>query len=240
MPEFSKDRAADEYLLEQGVVRGLRTDAAQAILLLGELRCLTQWDDETLCTQLGCNLEDSAELDDEQRAPDRMRHSIEFLELVRDAAQRVDLLNERREVVNVVYSLCDGAGGSVDTRVERARAALERTERGELGAFDLLALGEVGRASRVAALAIDSGPLHERALASEQLAGALLSRGAHISAERLRVLASPNAEDLLGSGVAKAMGDHLTTVGCSRCVRLAVSLGLDALLRPRELQSTAA
>jgi hypothetical protein len=241
MRESGEDRPADEFLLEEAVVRGLRSDAAQAILLLGELRCLTQWDDETLCAELGCDLKASAELDKQRRrTPDRMRHSIEFLELVRDAAQLVDLTEERREIVSMVYALCDGAGGAVSTRVKRGRAALEHTERGELSAFDLLALGELGRASRVAALAIGSGPVHERVLASERLAGAIVARGAHISADRLRVLASPGAEDLLGGGVAKAMGEHLTTVGCRRCASLAASLGLRELLRLRELQTTAA
>lgn len=226
MPEERRDSPADAFLVSIGVLGDLRSDAAQAVLLLGELRGLTQWGDETLCARLHCDLDrwtqaGGASSKDEAA----LNHSRLFLTLVRDATQRVDLVGDRREVVNAAVELCHDAGGPVIERAPRMRAALERTPPGDLKPFDLISLGEIGRAWRLAALNMEFGPAYERSSAATRLAGAVAAQTAHLSPERLLLLAGGRPKDLLGKNVSRRMAKHLLL--CNKCKKLAESLDLD-------------
>ncbi len=162
-------------------------------------------------------------------------HSLEFLRLVRDVARRVDLTVHRREVLNGAFELCADAAGPVAERVPRVRAALERKVSGDLKPMELLSLGEIGRAWRLAALNLESGRAHDRAAAAMRLAAPVAAHTAHLSPRRLTLLADErNADDLLGANVARCMREHLLELGCEKCKRLAEDLGLKQLLRSGE------
>lgn len=213
-----------------GVLGDLRNDAAQAVLLLGELRGLTRWGDETLCAQLNCRLDRWTQAGGASGGDQAaLNHSLLFLTLVRDAAQQVDLVADRREVVNAAVELCHDSGGPVVKRAPRMRAALEQTPTGDLKPFDLLALGEIGRAWRSAALNMELGPAYERAAAAMRLTGEVAAQTAHLSPERLMVLAGRNPKDLLGRNVSKRMAEHLLL--CNKCSKLAESMDLRMDLR---------
>jgi len=239
MADAREDHPAEDYLVSFGVLNDLRAPAAQAVLLLGELRGLTEWDDDTLCAQLYCDVDKWTQAGGAKVGgtnvshEDALKHSLLFLRLVRDATRRLDRTNDCREVVNAAAELCHEAGGEVVERAPRMRAALEHTPAGDLSPFDLLDLGEIGRAWRSAALNMESGPAYDRAVAAARLAGGVAAHTVHLSAERLELLAESNAEDLLGTNVSKRMRKHL--LNCTKCQKLAESLGLDDLLRPSKL-----
>jgi hypothetical protein len=238
-------RPSEDAIVEYGVLKDLRSDAAQALLLLGELRSLTDWDDDTLCAQLGCHPEtwmvvggrtrtetdkDKADLD----------HSLRFLKLIKEVTARLDLTRHRREVVNVAFAACADAGGVVPERVPRILAALEERPDGDLTPAELLDLGEIGKAWRQVALNMKTGRAYERATATAKLTAPLQPHTAHLSPERLTLLAQPSAEDLLGSRVAASMRKHLTVTPCAKCRSVAEAMGLTNLLRTADLQRAAA
>ena len=239
MPEPREQHPADGYLVSFGVLNDLRAPAAQAVLLLGELRGLTKWDDETLCAQLYCDVDRWTQAGGTKLGgtnashEDALKHSLLFLRLVRDVTRLLDRTDDRREVVNAAAELCHEAGGLVVERAPRMRAALERAPDSDLSPFDLLGLGEIGRAWRSAALNMEFGPAYDRAVAAMRIAGSVAEHTVHLSPERLELLAEPNAEDLLGVNVSSNMREHL--VRCKKCQKLAESLGLDDLLRPSRL-----
>ncbi|HEV3318366.1 MAG TPA: hypothetical protein VG053_01365 [Solirubrobacteraceae bacterium] len=217
-----------------GVLGDLRSDAAQAVLLLGELRGLTKWGDERLCGQLNCDLDKWTQAGSAgARGEAALNHSLLFLTLVRDATQLVDLTADRREVVNAAVELCHAAGGPVAKRAPRMRAALEHTPTGDLRPLDLLGLGEIGRAWRSTALNMESGPAYEQAVAAMRLAGSVAAQTAHLSPERLLLLAGSKPKDLLGRNVSQRMAEHL--LFCNKCKKLAESMDLHDLLRSEEL-----
>lgn len=225
------DRPADAVIAELGVVRDLRAPAAQALLLLGELRLLTEWDDQTLCAQLGCSASRWVEVGGTPKnQAGAVLNSLHFLELASDMAKLADLTVHRREVVNEAFELCHDAGGPVADRVPRVRAALKRQACGGLSPLDLLSLGEIASAWRSAALNMDQGPAHDRATAAMRLAEPAAKRAPHISPERLAQLGLPDADDVLGPTVARNMHQHLGTPPCAKCGRAAERLGLGDML----------
>lgn len=233
MAEEPPDRFADDLITEFGVVRDLREPAAQALLRLGELRLLTEWDDRTLCAQLGCDPNRWVEVGGTlEHDADAVANSLLFLTLASECAQLVDLTLHRREVVNDAFQLCHDAGGPVASHVPRVREALDRRADGEISPRDLLRLGEIARAWRSAALNMDGGPAHERALAAMRLAAPAAERVSHISPQRLALLSRPHAEELLGPTVTRAMRNHLLVSPCAKCRRVAVELGLGDMLAP--------
>jgi hypothetical protein len=234
MPESRRDRPADAALVTFGVLNDLQSDAAQAVLLLGELRGLTKWSDETLCAQLHCDLDEWTQAGGAQTKDEAaLKHSLLFLTLVRDATQRVDLVADRRQVVNAAVELCHDAGGPVVERAPRMRDALEHAPAGDLTPFDLISLGEIGRAWRSAALHMSFGPAYERAAAAIELTAPVAAQTAHLTPERLLLLAGSKPKDLLGPNVSKHMAKHL--LFCPKCKRLAESMDLHELLRSEDL-----
>jgi hypothetical protein len=235
------DRPADDLLAGFAVVNDLRGPAAQALLRLGELRLLTRWDDQTLCAQLGCDLNRWIEIGGtpaakSSREPkEALARSLEFLDFVSELTQMVDLTIDRRVVVSSAFELCHNAGVPVDQRVARVREALERSGDGDLTPSELLSFGEVARAWRLAALNMGSGPAYDRAASAMRLAGPIAARTAHLSPERMALLEVPDVDAALGVNVRNRMLDHLLVYRCAKCRRLAESLGLTELLRAREL-----
>jgi hypothetical protein len=226
MSEGPADRPADEVLAQWGAVNNLRHDAAQALLLLGEVRQLTGWPDELLCEQLDCDPARWVEVGGTPaKDPDALRHSLAFLALVRDVAQLVDLTSDCRGAVNGACELCADAGGPVADRVPRIRAALRRPGEDGYSAWDLLELGELGRAWRVAALNMDAGPVRERAQAAARLLAPISHLSAHLSADRLQLLAV-RRDELLGVTVAARMRMHLRRCEKCRCFADQVAPGL--------------
>lgn len=241
MTDSPEHRPAEDALVEYGVLNNLRTDAAQALLLLGGLRLLTDWDDDTLCAQLGCHPEAWMGVGGTSvRDKGALDHSLGFLSLVSNVTQRVDLTTHRREVVNAAFEVCADAGGPVADRVPRIWAALEHRSDGELKPLELLDLGEIGRAWRLVALNMQSGRAYERAVAAAGLTTSVARRAAHLSPERLTLLAERDADHFLGAGVAKRMREHLAVVGCARCGSVADAMGLGHLLRANDLARAAA
>ncbi|HEY2537406.1 MAG TPA: hypothetical protein VGI24_10545 [Solirubrobacteraceae bacterium] len=243
----SQPRPSEDAIVEYGVLRNLRSDAAQALLLLGELRSLTGWDDDTLCAQLGCHPETwmvvggrANTYKDKDKDKTDLDHSLRFLKLIREVTGRLDLTRHRREVVNAAFTACADAGGVVPERVPRILAALEERSDGDLTPSELLNLGEIGKAWRQVALNMRSGRAYERSTATAKLTAPLQSHTAHLSPERLTLLAQPNAEDLLGSRVAVSMRKHLSAPGCAKCRRVAQEMGLTELLRTADLHQAAA
>ncbi|MFZ1153435.1 MAG: hypothetical protein WAN93_00880 [Solirubrobacteraceae bacterium] len=230
MTDAFEDRPGDDALAQAGVLLNLRSDAAQAVLLLGELRWLTKWDEETLCSQLGCDPSRWTDAGEgRSTGRDALKHSLNFLSLVRDVARLVDITEDRRAAVNGAFELCADADGPVLERVPRIRAALSLAPSGDLKPSELLSLGEVTRAWRLAALNIGSGPAYERAVAAARLTGPLTSRTGHLSAQRLRLLAEPEPAELLGGEVSARMLDHLRV--CQKCARLFAEIFVDKTVR---------
>jgi hypothetical protein len=237
MAEIPERRPSEDAIIEYSVLMNLRRAAPQALLLLGEIRSLTNWDDDTLCAQLGCHPEawmsvgGSARADDTSRETVNLDHSLRFLTLIRTVAARLDLTRHRREVVNAAFAVCADAGGVVPDRVPRIVAALEQRTDGDLTPNELLDLGEIGKAWRQVALNMKSGRAYERATATAMLTTSLRVHAAHLSPERLSLLAQPNAEHLLGSRIAPNMRKHLTVTPCTKCRSVAEAMGLADLLR---------
>jgi hypothetical protein len=239
-------RPSEDAIVEYGVLKNLRSDAAQALLLLGEIRSLTNWDDDTLCARLGCRPETWMAVGGGRadtyadREKSDLDHSLHFLKLIREVTARLDLTRHRREVVNAAFAVCADAGGVVPERVPRILAALDERPDGDLTPTELLDLGEIGKAWRQVALNMKSGPAYERAAASAKLTAPLHGHTAHLSPERLTLLAQPNAEHLLGSRVTANMQKHLTVTPCAKCRSVVEAMGLTDLLRTDDLQRVAA
>lgn len=244
--DATQSRPSEDVLVAYGVLKNLRSDAAQALLLLGEIRSLTGWDDDTLCAQLGCRPETWMAVggEEEPTAKDKdkadLEHSLRFLKLIREVTARLDLTQHRREVVNAAVAACADAGGVVPERVPRILAALEERPNGDLTPSELLELGEIGKAWRQVALNMKSGRAYERAIATATLTTPLQPHVAHLSTERLALLAQPNAESILGSRVATNMRRHLNGTQCAKCRSVAEAMGLADLMRTDDLQRAAA
>jgi hypothetical protein len=228
MPEPRDTAGIDGALVEIGVVGDLRSDIAQALLLLGELRHLTRWDDQTLCRRLGCDPSRWMELGgDDADQQERLSNSLGFLTLVRDVVDYVDVTADRRQILIAACELSAGTGGPVSRRVTAIRAALEHRQDG-LSAYDLLAIGEIGPAWRLAARHVGYGPASERALASERLTSAVAGLVTHIGRERMKVLADRNAAEILGPTVHRRMLEHVQA--CSTCALAAQDIALPSFV----------
>lgn len=221
LPDDAFDRDTDTALAELAVVSDLRRDIAQALLVLGELRWLTKWDDETLCGELGCDPARWLEVGG-SRAKDektRVEHSLNFLGLVLETTRLVDLTADRRAVLIAAVDLSAGAGGPIEARVERIRSALATQAEGGMKPSDLLGLGEIDRAWRSAALALGDGDAYDIAAAAAHLTSPVAAMTPHISPSRLAALAEWDASETLGGNVSARMEQHVTE--CTKCQRLA-------------------
>jgi len=241
MTDPPEHRPSEDLIVEYGTLNDLHSDAAQALLLLGGLRFLTQWDDETLCAQLGCHPDAWMSVGGTPtRDKGALAHSLLFLSLVSEVAQHVDRTVHRREVVNAAAQVSADAGGPVAERVPRIRAALNQRPDDDLTPLELLDLGEIGKAWRAVAVNLGFGRAFERAVAASQLTAPVAAETAHLSPERLTLLAHRNAEMLLGPNVAKRMHEHLVGQHCAKCRSAAEAMGLSALLRSTKYERSAA
>lgn len=198
-------------------IRAFRPGSSQydLLMLLGGLRQLTGWDEDTLCRQLGCP---GPTLGDEGSA--RMAHSLAYLGWVTELCGHVDPSREqvrsRREVVVGALELSDGAGGPVLERVDRCRDAMQQPVGGDLSAVSLLRLGEVPAAFQQAARALPDGPT--RAAQDRFDAQTPWLRVGHLHLRRLELLLTGGSQAIqqhIGAIVALRMHDHLRA--CTRC-----------------------
>jgi hypothetical protein len=217
-----QDRLDAEF---HGALRdGLSSDLAQGILALGRLDEATGWPAEILCDRIGCNPDLTparSEADKEARAQ-RLRHSRRYLEwlvrLVRDvpAARQQDY----RQIVVGARRLSRGAGGDIETRIERCDRALRFPVGNGLSAAEFLKLGETTRAWHTASLALGHGAAYDKAIRVESITG-LAATPSHIHPRRLKQLvATETGPELrpaqtLGAGVAAYMAEHIE--GCRSC-----------------------
>lgn len=202
-------------LTELAVVLDLRSDAAQALMLIGELRGKTRWDERQLLARLSCDLE-SWQVN--SSTSDRLADSIEFLRLVLDLVKLVDVTDDRRAVLIGICELSAGIGGPLNERTPALETALGVSYNG-LPARDLIAMGEIAEAMRQAALMLPEGAIHEQAVAADRLLGGMSELGGHISRDRLALLAEADAPSKLGVRVHGQMIEHVQD--CSTCERLA-------------------
>lgn len=237
MSEPVPPRPADDAFAEWAILNNLQDDAPQALLLMGELRNLTRWDDETLCRRLGCRATDWVTLGGGTgKTQASLRNSLAVLELTRDAVRVLELTRDRRRVLVAVVDLCAGAGGEVDQRADRVRAAFDVQYAG-YSAWQMLELGEIDRASAYGALALEYGPAHERAVASARLTEPVSALTGHISAERLELLEGQQAAAALGDSVRRRMLDHLYL--CTTCQRFAAEVAPSLVDGAAHLRSVA-
>jgi hypothetical protein len=224
-----ESREADEFLAERWAGGDLTQDAPQAILLLGELRRLTRWDDVTLCERLGCKPERWAEMGaaEDEDDHDAVKHSLEFLKLVLEVTALVERTEDCRRMLNKAFELCAEAGGPASKPVPRIRRALDSRAEDGFTARDLLGIGEIGAGWRLAELHLDRGVAHERAAAADRLTGPVVARTPHLSRERVELLVGPHPGHSLGNDVSARMRTHIQR--CKKCRRLAehVAPGFD-------------
>lgn len=218
MDDKSSSRTIDEAVTEAAIFGDLRREGAQALLLLGELRDLTRWDEHVICRRLGCEPERWANFDGQ---PDRRTSaeglfaaSILFLTLVRDAARLVDLASDRRRVLVGACQVSRSLGGPIEKRVDAIKNALEARSNG-LSGWDLLSLGEVERAWRLAERSVDYGQGRQRSLEAEKWTETVADSVTHISPSRLAALSQRDAVVLLGSEVVRRMQQHVAM--CRTC-----------------------
>jgi hypothetical protein len=221
----------DETTFESWI-RAFRPGSAQydVLLLLGGLRHLTGWEENTLCRHLGC---EGLEIHRTHAA--RTAHSRAYLRWVTELCEQVDPSQEqvrsRREVVVAAYELCDGAGGPVTGRVERCGAAMLHPVGGDLSGLTLLRLGEIPAAFAQAARALPDGPAREERDRFD--AETPHFQVGHLHVRRLELLLTGNAQTIqqhLGATVALRMHDHLRE--CTRCQAAADERGLEWHARP--------
>lgn len=212
-------------LIHTALLDGLESETAQAYLLLGGLRELTKWDEQTLVKQLGCHRATK------RSAAATMKHSVDFLGWVVALCNFVDREVDRRDIVFGAVQLSSAIGGPLEDRVKACTDATNAVVDGELSARELLKLGEIPKAWRQAALAVEAGPLRESAERVHALTKPLEEVvGSHINPRRLRWLLEETPEreamrtEKLGATVALEMDLHLEN--CTKCAQVAAELGL--------------
>ena len=202
----------------------LEPESVAVLLLLGELRSLTKWDERTLVEQLGCGRNSASR--SKYSAAELIQHSVAFLEWIVELCNLVDREVDRRDIVHGAYELCASVGGTLADRVATCRAAMDSPSVEQLSGRELVKLGELAQAWRQAALATECGPARERAETLHTLAAPLTEVVSHLHPRRLRALFADTETRMerLGSDVALRMDEHLRD--CTKCASVAAELGL--------------
>lgn len=164
----------------------------------------TGWKMEELLQRLGCDTEE--EEFDEKLNPRRLAMCTEYMEWVEDLLEELDLQYDKRIALKGASDLYEATGKDLDM-VKRIMAE------GDVPSF-YLSLGEIGQAWKAATRCLE-GSEGERARRIHESNPFLSEHSPHVSPERLKMLASPRAAELLGSEVADRMRKHVSD--CPRC-----------------------
>ena len=178
---------------------------------LVRLRSETGWSDDQILERLGCDTKSEEELS--SLTKEHLETCLGYMLWVESLVKLHDVPVDKREIVEEAASFFAAAKRDL-SRVEKAM------RKGAFTAEEYLELGEIKQAWELArAQLIDSG--------GEVLAAA--ERDAlHLSPKRLEVLASPDADELLGPRVARRMRVHLGH--CTSCEAAARKVGVATAL----------
>jgi hypothetical protein len=191
---------------------------------VGRLESETGWDLEVLLQRLGCNTE--KEDFDEKLTPRRLAMCTEYMEWVEDLLEGFDLEFDKRVALKGASSFYEATGEDL----LRAKEIVAEGSEPDL----YLRLGEIAQAWKAAMRQLE-GPDGDRARRIHDSNRFIDESTPHIRLERMKMLASPDAARMLGSGVAERMGDHV--VDCPRCapawsrLRDRAELGSSGVLR---------
>jgi hypothetical protein len=195
----------DELLVKWTAKEPSRASLFKTVYVcVGRLQSETGWEMEELLHHLGCETEE--EEFDEKLTPRRLAMCTEYMEWVEGLLKGFDLRFDKRVALKGASQFYDAAGEDLDL-------VQEIMVEGGTPSF-YLSLGEIGQGWKAATRCLD-GPEGERARQIRDSNPFLSESSPHVSPERLKMLASPRAAELLGSGVSERMRKHLRD--CPRC-----------------------
>lgn len=159
---------------------------------------------EVLLQRLGC---DTGEEDfDEELTPRRLAMCTEYMEWVEGLLENFDLQFDKRVALKGASDLYEMTGKDL--------ALVKQIMAEESAPGFYLSLGEVGQAWKAGTRCLD-GPEGERARRIHESNPFQSSDSPHVSAERLKMLSSTRAAELLGPQVAERMLAHVSE--CPQC-----------------------
>lgn len=196
------------------------------------LRSHTGWTDDQTLDGLGCDTRNEDELSSLSR--EHLTSCLGYMLWVEDLLTPHDLALDKRAIVREAarfFVLAEKDLACAETVMPSPkRKATARHERDgdEFPPSEYLALGEIAKAWRSAARQLE-GPSGEKARHLHDENPFAVERVPHVSPKRLKMLACPDADELLGARVATRMREHI--VLCRACEAAAQSEGLR--LRPQ-------
>jgi hypothetical protein len=168
------------------------------------LREMTGWNSDTLIKRIGCPAKQVKDFKD--MAPDRLRMCSGYLTLLTELTELVDLDVDARRVVVRYRHFYDKVEHRIDLLVKAFNSDSE--------AYELVALGEVGRGFHAALTAVDPSYGYQ---GEDPFSGV---PGSHISAHRLRKYCNEERE-ALGENVFERIRTHIEGGGdeqpCAGC-----------------------
>ncbi|HVD39725.1 MAG TPA: hypothetical protein VNC16_01820 [Solirubrobacterales bacterium] len=215
----------DELLVKWTAKEPSRASLFKTVYVcVGRLQSETGWQMEELLHHLGCETEE--EEFDEKLTPRRLAMCTEYMEWVEELLKGFDLRFDKRAALKGASQFYDAAGEDLSL-VKGIMAE------GKTPSFYLW-LGEIGQGWKAATRCLD-GPEGERARRIHESNPFLSETSPHVSPERLKMLASPQAAELLGLEMAERMRKHVSD--CSRCgpywaeLAAQLELGFSGVLR---------
>jgi hypothetical protein len=171
---------------------------------VGRLESETGWEMEILLQRLGCDTE--KEDFDEKLTPRRLAMCTEYMEWVEDLLEGFDLEFDKRLALKGASRFYEATGEDL----VRAKEIVAEGSQPDL----YLQLGEIDQAWKAATRQL-GGPAGDRARRIHDSNRFIDDSTPHISPERLKMLASADAAQVLGAGVAERMLDHV--IACPAC-----------------------
>jgi hypothetical protein len=165
----------------------------------------TGWDEKRALDRLGCETATDDEL--LQIASERLGLCSDYFAWVDGLLAHVDLQSDMRLAVPGAARVFAAANKDL----ARARSAMQA---GRFSALEYLKLGEIAQSWQCAIRHLD-GPRGELARTTYDANPFIDDSAAHLSPQRIRMLASTDTEELLGVHVAVAMRDHIRV--CLAC-----------------------
>jgi hypothetical protein len=218
------DEFVESWMSNDPTRVGLFKKAWGCVVRLGDK---TGWDVEVVLQRLGC---DTRVKDfEEDLTPRRLIMCTEYMEWVEELIAAFDLQLDKRLVLNGASRFFNAAFQPGEENVKLAKTIMAE---GGLPAC-YLDLGEIAPAWRAATRCLDVAAGH-RASRLHSTNPFVDDDTPHISPQRLKMLQSDNAAELLGENVARRMTEHLEG-GCPQCNAARSRLG--GLPSPSEIGS---
>lgn len=212
----------DELLVKWAAVDPSRVPLFKQVYgCVGRLESETGWELEVLLQRLGCDT--TREDFDEKLTPRRLAMCIEYMEWVEDVLAAFNLHFDKRLALK-------GASGFYKAAGEDLTLVKEIMSEGSAPAL-FLSLGEIAQAWRAASRSIE-GPVGDRSRRLHDSNPFIDADTPHISPQRLKMLRSEEAPELLGADMSERMRVHVAD--CPRCGEAWASL-VDARARSRAL-----